>query len=116
MSKPPITVGTIRGSKAVTDKSVALKAVPVEDRRVAIGIWLEENPNVIVEVLTNLAKIATNAKADSRRDAIAASKVLLDHTIGRPPEAKEAQPRQTLVIIRGADAEEALKELEAGEV
>ncbi len=100
----------------MTDKSVALKAVPVEDRRVAIGIWMEQNPGTIIEVLNNLAAIATSADSDARRDAIAASKVLLDHTIGRPPEAREPIPAQTLVIVRGADAEAALKELETREV
>ena len=111
-----VTVERIRGSKAVTDRHEELKAVPVEDRRAAIALWREANPNIIVDVLDNLGRIAKSKKAGTERDAIAASKVLLDHTIGRPLEAKEPAPKQTLVIIRGADAEDALKELETGEV
>ncbi len=65
-------------------------------RRGLVDQWTAEHEDVIFGVLDRMALIAVDGKSD--RDAIAAGKVLLDHTQGRPPEAVEAKPNQTLHI------------------
>ena len=94
------TIGSVAGTRESAEASLILsggKGV-VAERRGLVDKWTADNPEVIRAVLDKLGRIATKGKSD--RDAIAASKVLLDHAVGRPPEAIEQKPNQSLTINR----------------
>ncbi len=83
---------------AVTPVTQELDTVPADDRRAIINKWTEENEEKVVAALDRVALIASRAKSD--RDAVAGTKVLLDHSQGRAPEARESRPTQILIVNR----------------
>ena len=85
----------------VTPVTQELEAVPADDRRAIINKWTEDNPEKVTAALDRVALIAADAKSD--RDAVAGTKVLLDHSQGRAPEARESRPTQVLIINRYRD-------------
>lgn len=104
MGNTPGNIGTVTGTPESAEASLILRGSvnPVDitqyQRRGLVDKWTAEHEDVIFDVLNRIALIAVKGKSD--RDAIAASKVLLDHTQGRPPEAVETRPNQVLHIHR----------------
>ncbi len=103
MPRKPKTVGSaVSGTPESAAANRTLVRSPTvtmaAERRGIIDKWTEEHESIIIAVLDRMAEIATKGKSD--RDAIAAGKVLLDHTQGRPPEAVESKPNQFLTINR----------------
>ncbi len=100
----PKTTGSVAGTpesaaaQLILDGRVVQPGVTAVERRGLVDKWVTDHPEAIPAVMLSLYKIATKGKSD--RDKIAAIKVFLDHSAGRPPEAVEAKPSQYLTINR----------------
>lgn len=104
-------IGTVTGTAESGEANLILGGGGATElvtgaRRGIIDQWTSDHHEVIIAVLDRLALIATKGKSD--RDAIAAGKVLLDHSLGRPPEAVESKPNQTLIIVRSDSVDDEL--------
>jgi hypothetical protein len=96
------------GSK---DSSPRIKRADVLNaRREQWDAW-EKSQGALKKVRKRLLAIVENG---SDKDALAAAKLVEERGLGRPVEAREELPQQTLVIITTGDAVPTPQQIEAG--